>query len=95
MAGWYLIGAWLVVRVARIVLRVVVCLTSRAVESRLPAMKTRVPARRPSASTDGIPPGSATTARERVLRALELGRRGQMLRKLGEHARSGRIARAG
>jgi hypothetical protein len=39
-------------------------------------------------------PTEQKTARERVLRALELGRRGQILRRLGDHARSSRIARA-
>lgn len=57
-------------------------------------MTAHTPQRRPSASAPRTVPNVPETARERVLRALELGRRGQQLRALGEHARSGHIARA-
>lgn len=57
-------------------------------------MKASVPARRPSTSASGTPQSTPASARERVLRALELGRRGQLLRKLGDHARSSGLTRA-
>jgi hypothetical protein len=49
-----------------------------------------ITARRPSASEPFAPQAGPRTALERVLRALELGRRGQLLRKRGEKARSSR-----
>jgi hypothetical protein len=57
-------------------------------------MSKIITARRPSASAPFTPPDGPGTAIERVLRSLELGRRGQLLRKRGEHARSGRDTRA-
>lgn len=53
-----------------------------------------LPKRRPSASATDTLQSVPRTARARVLRALELGRRGQLLRKLGDHARSSDLARA-
>ncbi len=57
-------------------------------------MTASLPKRRPSVSAADTLQRVPRTARERVLRALELGRRGQLLRKLGERARPGDVARA-
>lgn len=57
-------------------------------------MTKSLPKRRPSVSAKDTLQRVPRTARERVLHALELGRRGQLLRKLGDHARSSDLARA-
>ena len=49
--------------------------------------------RKPSVSAPPLLNRGPESARDRILRALELGRRGQVLAKLGEHARSSGIAR--
>lgn len=49
--------------------------------------------RRHSTSALGVPQNGPKTALERILRALELGRRGKILRKLGDDARSGGVTR--
>ena len=51
-------------------------------------MKTPIPARQPSASAPFIRQPVRGTPEERIRRALELGRRGQLLRKLNPNARS-------
>jgi hypothetical protein len=56
-------------------------------------MSPPVPQRRPSARAPSSLQGGPKTARERVLRALELGRRGQLLWELGEHDRPGDLTR--
>jgi hypothetical protein len=49
-------------------------------------MDTKPPGRKPSKSAPFSPRRGPDSARERILLALELGRRGQMLRKLGAEA---------
>jgi hypothetical protein len=56
-------------------------------------MDRHLPRRRRSASAPFVAAPAPETARERILRALELGRLGQVLRRMGDDARSGRIAR--
>lgn len=52
------------------------------------------PARARSVSAPSKAQPVLKTARQRILRALELGQRGQMLRKLGRDAQSSGLARA-
>jgi hypothetical protein len=54
-----------------------------------PSIMNPIPTCRPSASAPYAPHRELDTARERILRALELGRRGQVLRGLGEYAPAG------
>jgi hypothetical protein len=56
-------------------------------------MSHDLPARRHSASAPFVPEPLPTSARERILLALELGRRGQVLQKRGQHAEPGRDTR--
>jgi hypothetical protein len=51
------------------------------------------PARRRSTSAPYAPRPELASARERILRALELGLRAQVLRRLGDHARSRAVDR--
>ena len=51
-------------------------------------MSANIPSRRRSASAPFVPQNNPASARERVLFALELGRRGQLLRKMGQDAKS-------
>ncbi len=69
-------------------------LTLQPAPRRLGSMSTSVPARRLSTSAPFVPQRGPKTARDRILHALALGRRGQILRKLGEHAGSSRNTRA-
>jgi hypothetical protein len=59
----------------------------------LAAMSTSPAQRRPSTSAPFVSRRGPATARERIVRALELGHRGRMLRKLGNHVRSELAAR--
>lgn len=68
-------------------------LAPRLAIPRLLRMNVAPAIRRRSTSNPGIPNVGPKTALERILRALELGRRGQILRKLGDNARSGRVSR--
>lgn len=56
-------------------------------------MNTDIPSRQRSASAPFVLHHGPSSARERVLRALELGRRDRLLSRLGDHARSGRDPR--
>ena len=57
-------------------------------------MKIIISDRQPSASAPFARQPAAKTPEERIRRALELGRRGQLLRKLNPHARSRQVAGA-
>lgn len=65
-------------------------LTLSGLASTLPGMSTR----RPSKSAPFVPCAVPASAAERILRALELGRRGQWLRTLNTDARSRKDPRA-
>lgn len=57
-------------------------------------MSDEFPTRRRSASAPFVPEKLPASARDRILLALELGRRGQLLEKLGRDAKSKRDVRS-